>query len=566
MDEAGIESKGVAPIKPDLDAIDRAANKNDLAAVLGRLLRAGATTPFAGYVDIDPKNPTRYLFQFWQSGLSFGERDYYLKQTPDFVNLRRQFVAHVEHMLSLAGYADAKAQSQRVLALETQLAKAQWAPEKERDRDLTTNIKSRDAVVKLAAGAPLDAILQTAGLNGEREFLVAEPDVLAKTAAIFKAAPLDDWKAYLRYQTLINYAPLLPKAFDEERFGFRDKLLRGAQTQKERWRRAVDLENGALGEAVGQLYVAKHFTPDAKARAQALVENLRASLKAKIEAAKWMDESTRKEALAKLATFLPKIGYPDKWKSYGALKVTRGDLIADGKSAEEWAWDDQIKKLGGPIDKTEWLMTPQTVNAYYRPETNEVTFPAAILQPPYFDPNADAAANYGAIGAVIGHEMSHGFDDQGRKSDSTGKLRDWWTKADVARYTKEADKVVAQFNAFEPVKGLHINGNHTLGENIADLAGLSIAYDAYKISLNGQPAPVIDGLSGDQRFFLAYAQSWQTIYRPERLRDLVLTNEHSPAEYRVNGVVRNFDPWYAAFSVEKGDKLYLAPEKRARLW
>ncbi len=390
--------------------------------------------------------------------------------------------------------------------------------------------------------------------------------MLTKTSALFASAPLEDWKAYLRYQTLVNYASFLPKAFDDERFAFYDKAIRGAKQPKERWRRGVDYVNGALGEAVGQIYVQRTFPPASKAAVLALVENLRMSLKAKIETAKWMSDSTRAEALTKLSTFLPKIGYPDKWKDYSTLKVTRGDLIANVKSAEEWAWSDQIKKLGAPIDRGEWLMTPQTVNAYYRPETNEVTFPAAILQAPYYDPAADPAVNYGGIGAVIGHEMSHGFDDQGRKSDSTGKLRDWWTSTDAARYDKEAAKVVAQFSKYEPVPGLHINGKHTLGENIADLAGLSIAYDAYKLSLGGKEAPIIDGLTGDQRFFLAYAQSWETLYAAERLRDLTLTNEHSPAEFRVNGIVRNFDPWYAAFNVQKGDKLYLPPAQRARLW
>jgi predicted metalloendopeptidase len=358
----------------------------------------------------------------------------------------------------------------------------------------------------------------------------------------------------------------MPQKFDDERFAFYDKGLRGAQAQKDRWRRGVDYVNATMGEAVGELYVDKHFPPASKAAVLNLVENLRASFKTKIEQAAWMSDVTRAEALEKLKTFLPKIGYPDKWKDYSTITITRDDLIASVKSAEAWAWNDQVSKLGKPVDRGEWLMTPQTVNAYYRPETNEVTFPAAILQAPYYDPGADPAANYGAIGSVIGHEMSHGFDDQGRKSDSTGKLRDWWTKADAARYTVEAKKVIAQFNAFEPIKGLHLNGAHTQGENIADIAGLSIAYDAYKLSLKGKEAPMIDGLTGDQRFFLAYAQSWQTLYRPERLRDIVLSDEHSPPEFRVNGVLRNFDPWYAAFNVRPGDKLYLDPEKRAKLW
>jgi putative endopeptidase len=566
MDEAGIEKKGVDPIRPDLSAIDEAATKAALAPIMGKMLRTNTTMPFQGYVDIDPKDPTRYIFTFVQSGLSFGERDYYLKTTPDIVALRKAFVDHAAHMLTLAGYADGKPQAEKILALETKMAQIHWTPEKARERELTTNIRTREQVVDLAAGAPILEMLDVASLSEQADFIVSQPDVLTKTSALFASAPLDDWKAYLRYQTLVNYATFLPKAFDEERFAFYDKALRGAKQPKERWRRGVDYVNGALGEAVGQIYVQKTFPPASKAAVLALVENLRASLKAKIENAKWMSPSTRTEALIKLGTFLPKIGYPDKWKDYSTLTVTRGDLIADAKSGEEWAWNDQVKKLGGAIDRGEWLMTPQTVNAYYRPETNEVTFPAAILQAPYYDPAADAAVNFGAIGAVIGHEMSHGFDDQGRKSDSTGKLRDWWTKADAARYDKEAAKVVAQFSKYEPLPGLHINGKHTLGENIADLAGISIAYDAYKLSLGGKEAPVIDGVTGDQRFFLAYAQSWETLYSTERLRDITLTNEHSPAEFRVNGIVRNFDPWYAAFDVQKGDKLYLPPVQRARLW
>jgi putative endopeptidase len=566
LDEAAIEKNSLAPLRPDLDAIDQAADKAALAPTLAALMREGATMPFAGYVDIDPKDPTRYIFVFDQSGLSFGERDYYLKTTPDMQKLRLTFLAHVERMITLAGYADAKAQAAAILALETKIAAAHWPPEKTRERELTTNIVSRDQLLKFAAGAPMDEVLSSAGLAGQNEFIVAEPDVLTKVAKLYTSVPLADWQSYLRYQTLVNYAAFLPKTFDEESFSFYGRALRGAQAQKERWRRGVDTVNAAMGEAVGELYVAKHFPPASKAAVLTLVENLRASLKGKIEQAAWMSDYTRTEALAKLASFLPKLGYPDKWKDYGLVQINRANLIGSAKSAEEWAWKDQIDKLGAPIDRGEWLMTPQTVNAYYRPETNEVTFPAAILQAPYYDLAADPAANYGAIGAVIGHEMSHGFDDQGRKSDSTGKLRDWWTKADIARYGKEADKVVAQYNAFEPLKGLHINGKHTLGENIADLAGIAIAYDAYKISLNGAEAPVIGGVTGDQRFFLAYAQSWQTLYRDERLRDIVLTDEHSPPEYRVNGVVRNFDPWYAAFNVQPSEKLYLAPGKRARLW
>lgn len=566
MDEAGIENKSLLPLRADLDQIDQAADRNALAPVLAKLLTTGAVAPFNGYVDINPKNPSQYIFVIDQGGLSFGNRDYYLKTDKDMRTLRTQFVGHVERMIANAGYADAAKQAAGIMAFETKIAAAHWPDEKVRNRDLTTNFRNRAEVLRLAAGAPFDAILNDAKLSREQEFIVAEPDVLTKVSRIFATTPLPDLQAYARYQTLVNYAAFMPKKFDDEQFEFYGKQIRGAQAQKERWRRGVEYVNGAMGEAVGELYVAKHFPPASKQAVLELVENLRASLKLKIQQAAWMSDTTRAEALSKLSTFLPKLGYPDKWKDYSALTVDRGDLIASVKSSEAWAWDDQVSKLGKPVDRGEWLMTPQTVNAYYRPETNEVTFPAAILQAPYYDLGADSAANYGAIGAVIGHEMSHGFDDQGRKSDSTGALRDWWTKADAARYDAEAKKVIAQYNAFEPIKGLHINGAHTQGENIADIAGLSIAYDAYKLSLGGKEAPVIDGLTGDQRFFLAYAQSWQTMYRQERLRDIVVSDEHSPPEFRVNGVVRNFDPWYAAFDVKEGDKLFLAPEKRAKLW
>ena len=565
-DQAAIDKLGAGPLKADLAAIDNAADKNALGAILGALSKANGQTPVAAYVDIDPKDPTRYVPVLWQSGLSFGERDYYLQNTKDFVALRAKFLAHVEKLLTLAGYQDAKAQAQSVLALETRIAQIQWPPEKERQVERTVTLLKRADLDRAAKGLPLAAILEAQGLGQAAEFRVGMPDVLTKTAALYASAPLDQWKAYLRYQTLAHYGRYLSKPFDDEVFDFYSHTLRGQAAQRTREKRGVDLVNDSLGEAVGQIYVAKHFPASSKADAEALAGNLRAALAAKIDAASWMSESTKKEAHAKLASFLPKIGYPDKWKSYDSVKIDAHDLVADVKSAEDWAWNDQVSKLGKQIDRGEWLMTPQTDNAYYRPETNEITFPAAILQAPYFDPAADPAANYGAIGATMGHEMSHGFDDQGRKSDSTGKLRDWWTKADAKAYEAQAAKLVKQFNTYEPLPGLHIKGAQTLGENIADLAGLALAYDAYHLSLKGKEAPLIDGLTGDQRFFLAYAQSWETIYRPERMRDLLLKDVHSPAEYRVNGIVRNLDAWYAAFDVKAGDKLYLDPKDRVKLW
>jgi putative endopeptidase len=565
MDEARADAKGAEPIRADLATIDAAPDKAALAPILARLGMAGAVTPFQVYVDIDPKDPTRYLPVIWQSGLSFGQRDYYLKTTKDFADLRAKFLAHAEKLLSLAGYNDAKAQAAQILALETKLAKAQWPLDKERIVDLTVTTKDRAATEKLAAGAPLGAILDAENIHADT-YRIGMPDVLTKTAQIYAGKPLGAWKAYLRYQTISAYGPYLAKPFADEVFDFEQRTLNGVETQRARWKRGVSLVNTALGEAVGQLYVAKRFPASSKKEAEALVEYLRRAYGARIDKAAWMAPETKKEAQDKLAKVLAKIGYPDTWKSYDTVTIKADDLVGDVKSADAWAWNDQIGKLGKPVDRAEWLMTPQTDNAYYRPETNEICFPAAILQPPYFDPAADAVVNYGAIGATIGHELSHGFDDQGRKQDAQGKLRDWWTPADAKRYDAEADKLAKQFDAYEPLPGLHINGKQTLGENIADLAGLRIAYDAYKLSLGGREAPVIDGLTGDQRFFLAYAASWKTIQRTENQRDRLLSDVHSPAKYRVNGIVRNMDEWYTAFNVQPGDKLYLKPEARVRIW
>lgn len=566
MDEAAINTKGLTPIKADLDAIDNMNTKAEMAMRLGMAMRNGVDTPLGGYVDIDAKKPTRYLFRFWQSGLSFSDRDYYLKDTAQFKKLRADFRAHVERMLKLIGVKNAGEQADWVLAFETEVAKAHWPLEKARDDELSYNLWTRAQLDKLGVGYNWNLILEPAGLDKQTEFLVSQPDTLTAIAKLIDSAPLYQWKAYLRYHTLVAHAQFLPKAFDDERFAFYGTIVRGQPKQQERWRRAMDLISGTMGEPLGQLYVAKYFPPSAKADVQQMIAMFRTSLGKLIDNAAWMSASTKKEARAKLDAFGSKIGYPDKWKDYSALKIDRGDILGNTTRAANWEWDYQVGKLGKPIYTHEWLMVPQENNAYYWPQRNEIVFPAAILQAPYYDPAADLASNYGEIGATIGHEMSHGFDDQGRKSDSKGVLRDWWTKEDAARYTAEANKVVKQYNAFEPLKGQHINGQQTLGENIADVAGLVIAYDAYKLALGGKPAPVIDGLTGDQRFFLAYAQSWRVKYREENLRDRLISDVHSPAMARVNGAVRNLDAWYAAFDVKPGDKLYLAPADRARPW
>jgi putative endopeptidase len=564
IDQPTADARGVEPIRGDLAAIDAATDKTGLAPALAALNMADALNPFPVTVSIDPRNSTRYVAQIWQGGLAFGERDYYLN--PTFSDLRTKFAAHVENVLKLAGYSDAHQQAQEVLALETKLAEVQWPLEKARDQSQTSTIMSRSDVEKLGAGAPLAAVFDAQRLPANVDFQVGMPDVLTKTAQLFATEPLEAWRAYLRYKLIAHYGDILSKPFVDENFEFYSRDLNGIEQNNPRWQLAIWQVSDALGDAVGQLYVAEHFSAETRSQVLALVENIRKAYAAGIDSAGWMAPETKKQAQEKLAALVPKIGYPDNWRNYDSVTSSAHDLVGNVKSAEAWAWNDQIRRLGQPVDRAEWTTTPQTVNAYYDFQLNDIVFPAAILQAPYFDPAADAAANYGSIGAVIGHEISHGFDDQGRKTDSTGTLRDWWTTADAQRYDQQAAKLTAQFDAYEPVPGLHVNGAQTLGENIADLAGLRIAYDAYKLSLGGKEAPVIDGLTGDQRFFLAYASHWKAIYRPETMRDILLTDEHSPVEDRVNGIVRNIDEWYTAFDVKHGDKLYLPPGERVRVW
>ena len=566
LDEKTVAARGIEPIKADLAAIDGLKTNADLPALIAQLSIAGVTTPIGGYRDIDAKNPTRYLYRFVQTGLSFSDRDYYLKDTKDFKDLRAKFRAHVEKILKLGGFADAAAQADRVLAFETKMAQSHWPLEKARDDELTYNVFHRADFDAKAPGFAWAALFGAAKLDKFNDFLVSQPDTLAATAKFIGSGALDDWKAYLRYHTIAAYAPFLSKPFEDEEFDFYNRTVRGQKEQEPRWKRGINLVDGLIGEAMGQVYVSKFFPQYAKTDMQQLVANFKVAFGKLVDKATWMSAGTRAEAHKKLQAFVAKLGYPDKWRDYSSLKIVRDDLAGNVRRAYEFQWQYDVAKLAGPIDKGEWFMTPQTNNAYYNPTLNEICFPAGILMPPYFDPAADLASNYGSIGATIGHEMSHGFDDQGRKYDWQGVMRDWWTKEDAARYTKEANKLVAQYSQFSPVPGLHINGQQTLGENIADLAGLIIAYDAYKLALGGKDAPVIDGLTGDQRFFLAYAMSWKTKYTPERLRDMTVSNVHSPAEYRVNGVVRNVDAWYAAFNVKPGDKLFLPPEQRTRPW
>ena len=425
---------------------------------------------------------------------------------------------------------------------------------------------SRDELKKLAPDFPWDKYLNALGMKSQKEFIVLSPTAFTGMATVFKNTPVEVWQDYLVSRLLRNNSAYLTKDLDDAAFTFTSTAMTGAKVQRERWKRGVQTVNGTMGNAVGKMYVEKYFTPEAKQRMDELVKNLLVAMGQRIDGNRWMTDATKKAARQKLSMFNVKIGYPEQWRDYSGLKITKGDLVGNMFRSRAFEYDYQLAKLGKPVDRKEWFMSPQTVNAYYNPSMNEIVFPAAILQPPFFDPYADDAVNYGAIGAVIGHEIGHGFDDQGRKSDGEGVLRDWWTPEDVTRFKERTDALVARYNAFTPLPGMHVNGENTLGENIGDLGGLEIAHYAYGLSLKGKEAPVIDGLTGDQRFFLGFAQLWRSKMRDAMLTSMVASNEHSPAEFRVTGPVPNIDVWYAAFNVQPGDALYLAPDKRIHIW
>ncbi|HEY0341944.1 MAG TPA: M13 family metallopeptidase, partial [Steroidobacteraceae bacterium] len=489
-----------------------------------------------------------------------------LKDDPKLQEFRARYVAYIEQVLTLGGVADAATRAKEIMAFETAAAKVQWPIEKRRDVDAAYNPRTKQQLLAYAPGFPWQAFLETSSLGTREDLVLSELTAVHDLAELFKSTSLPTLKAYLTFHYLSDHAPYLPKRFDDARFAFYGQTLRGQPQQRERWKRAVDEVDGGLGELVGQLYVARYFPPESKAKMQELVGNLRAALSERIDSLDWMTPETKSRAHEKLATFTPKIGYPDQWKDYSALQIRRDDLIGNVRRAAEWRWQYQIARLDKPVDRQEWQMTPQTINAYYNPLNNEIVFPAAILQPPFFDPNAEAAVNYGGIGAVIGHEIGHGFDDQGRKFGPDGGLKDWWTQKDADVFKGRVTRLINQFSAFEALPGLHVNGANTIGENIGDLGGLNMAYHAYHLSLKGKPAPVIDGLTGDQRFFLSWAQVWRTKTRDGQLREYVMSDVHSPAYFRVNGPLPNINEWYDAFNVHPGDKLYIKPEDRVSIW
>jgi len=565
MDTDTIEKRGLDPIKADLAAIASLDTHSAVAAMMGDP-SMGINSPVGGWVNIDSKDTANYIFYITQSGLGMPNKSYYLDTDEKSVGLRTDYMTFLTAMLSASGADNVDARAQAVMDFETKMASSHWSPEKRRNRDLTYNKMSKADLLKYASGYDWQAMMDAAGIGDQDTFVVRENDAIQGLTKVFGETNLAVLKDYMTIHYISGKSAYLPKKIDDASFAFYGKALRGTEQQRDRWKRGVSQVSGTLGEAIGQVYVKRHFPPDSKHKMDDLVENLRSAFKDGLNGLEWMGADTKVEAQDKLAKFIPKIGYPDVWTDYSELKVDRNDLIGTVKSAGLWQWNDMISDLGGPIDKTKWFMNPQTVNAYYNPSLNEIVFPAAILQAPFFDPNADPAVNYGGIGAVIGHEMGHGFDDQGSKSDGNGEQRNWWSDSDLAAFKERSDALVGQFNEFEPLPGLNVNGELTLGENIGDLTGITMAYAAYKKSLKGQKAPIIDGLTGDQRFFLSYGQIWQRKFREEALRNRVKTDSHSPGEYRANGIVRNFDEWYEAFDIQPGDALYLPPEKRVKIW
>jgi putative endopeptidase len=564
VDEAAVEALGAKPLAADLAAIRAIKTRDQMAREMGASMRKFGGSFFGSYVHDDAKDPEKYAAYLFQGGLGLPDRDYYLEDK--FKPQKAAYEAYVAKMLGLAGWEKPAENAKAIVALETEIAKVSWTRAEQRDDDKTYNPFEVDKLQAYAPGFAWKTFLDGAGLSKANRVIVAENTAFPKIAAIYAKAPLDTLKAWEAFNLVDQAAPYLSKDFDSARFEFRNKTLSGQPAQQPRWKRAVAAVDNNVGEALGKLYVEAYFPAESKAKMEALVGDIRTAMKGRIEKLDWMSPTTKTKALEKLAKFHVKIGYPDKWRDYSALTVKDGDLYGNVQRASAFEWDYRAARLGGPVDDDEWGMTPPTINAYYSSTKNEIVFPAAILQPPFFDPDGDPAINYGGIGGVIGHEITHGFDDQGRKSDGDGKLTDWWTPEDAAKFDAQAKKFGAQYAAVEVLPGAHINGDLTMGENIADLGGLLLALDAYHLSLKGQPAPVIDGLTGDQRVFLGWAQVWRGKYRDDRMRQQLVTDPHSPPKYRVQVPVKNIDAFYEAFGVKPGDPMYVAPADRVRIW
>ena len=566
MDTGKRNTAGITPIQNIFDSINTIKNKKELARFFGSHSSLGISSPLALYISIDAKNSSRYATHIWQSGLSLPDRDYYLNEAERFVKIREGYVAHIEKIFNIAGLKETKIAAKNIMALETSLAGYHWTRVQTRDSEKRYNKFQTTNLASITDKFDWQAFLKAEGVEEQKDIIINQPDFIEGFGEIFDKTSLDVWKQYLTFQTLTSFSSYLTTDLDDENFNFFSKQLSGLKEQRPQWKRGVGVVNANLGEVIGKLYVARHFIPEAKSRMSNLVENLRNAYGASIDDLEWMSAETKKAAHVKLAAFTPKIGYPDRWEDYSALSIKSDDLIGNLMNARQVASQKEIAKLGGAIRKWEWGMTPQTVNAYYNPTVNEIVFPAAILQAPFFNMKADDAVNYGGIGAVIGHEMGHGFDDQGSKYDAKGNLRNWWTEQDLAQFKERTDALVAQYANYQVFDDLFVNGELTLGENIGDLSGVTIAYKAYKASLNGKTAPIIDGLTGDQRFFIGYAQIWRSKIVEKSMRNRVATDSHSPGEFRALGSLSNMNEFYEAFDVNEGDAMYIAPEKRVKIW
>jgi len=564
MDETGVEKLDAKPIQPWLDGIRKVKTKDQFTAQMG----TSSVTPYASLISlgigVDAKSPQAYAVYASTGGLSLPDRDYYLDAK--FADKKTAYLAYVEKMLTLGGWEKPAENAKAIVDFETKLAEASWTRVERRDRDKTYNPATLAELQKLTPGYDWNRYLVGTELPKVDRFVVTTNTSFPKYAEIYAATPLETLKAWQAFKVIDGGAPLLSKRFVDASFEFRNKALAGQPQQRPRWKRGVAQVNGLLGEAVGKEYVAAYFPPESKAKMVALVGDIRTVLKTRIDNLDWMGAETKTKAQEKLSKFGVKIGYPDKWRDYSKLEIKEGDAYGNVIRAGAWDYRYDVERLNKPVDKSEWGMTPQTVNAYYSPVNNEIVFPAAILQAPFFHPDADPAINYGGIGGVIGHEIGHGFDDQGRKSDGDGVLRDWWTAEDAAKFQAQADRLGAQYSAFEPFPGVHVNGKLTMGENIGDMAGLTLALDAYHVSLKGQPSPVLDGFTGDQRVYLGWAQVWRGKSRDDALKQQIASDPHSPGYYRVNGAIRNQPGWYSAFDVKPGDKLYVAPADRVKIW
>lgn len=565
LDQDAIDARGLAPIQPALTQIAAFRTHEDVVRFVGTPGN-GSSFPIAIGIGLDERNPDRYLTQMGHGGLGLPEREYYRREDRQMPELRRGYEAACANMLGLIGQSDATTKARLIMALETQIAELHWPVADRRERERTYNLMSKAQVRALAPNFPWTAYFDARGLGNANEIVVAELSAIGPLANLVVATPVTTWQAYVAWHYVRARAAVLPRTIDDANFDFYGRQLSGAQRQRDRWQRAIQATNGALGEAVGELYVARHFPPETKAQALQLVENMRIAYGQRIDQSPWMSAETKVLAREKLATFRPKIGYPDRWKDYSGYDVREGDAFGNAHRFATWDWANDLARLGRPSDREEWFMVPHAVNAYYNPPFNEIVFPAGYLQPPLFDINADPAVNYGAIGGVIGHEMGHGFDDQGAKSDAQGVLRDWWNEGDVTRFREVTDRLADQYSQFEPLPGLFVNGRLSLGENIGDCGGLQVALHAYRISLNGAEPPVLEGTTGLQRFFMGRAQHRKIIQREQALRNQVMTGPHSPARYRINGPARNMDAWYEAFNVQPGDALYLPPEDRVTIW